>query len=61
MDPLVCYKLGDWGMATLRTGRWHVADGDARYLSQEMLDADYSALDKVGGLRVGTVEAAGGA
>ncbi|GBF88132.1 wee1 kinase [Raphidocelis subcapitata] len=40
------YKLGDFGMATLKHGHWHVEEGDARYLSGELLQGRTSALDK---------------
>ncbi|KAI8472258.1 MAG: kinase-like protein [Monoraphidium minutum] len=40
------YKLGDFGMATLKHGHWRVEEGDARYLSGELLQGRTTALDK---------------
>jgi wee1-like protein kinase len=44
------FKLGDWGrVAQLGSGEardWAVDEGDARYLSAELLQDDFSALDR---------------
>lgn len=41
------YKLGDFGRATLINGTLHVEEGDARYMSREILNDNYEHLDKV--------------
>lgn len=41
------YKLGDFGRATLLNGTLHVEEGDARYMSREILNDNYERLDKV--------------
>eukprot|EP00877_Chromochloris_zofingiensis_P005869 jgi/Chrzof1/1535/Cz10g11150.t1 len=40
------YKLGDFGLATMKHGHWRVSEGDARYLSPELLKGDTRHLDK---------------
>lgn len=40
------YKLGDFGLATLKAGKWHVSEGDARYCPHELLQGNHHALDK---------------
>jgi serine/threonine protein kinase len=30
-NPDTSYKLGDFGLATVRSGQWRVQEGDARY------------------------------
>lgn len=41
------YKLGDFGRATLLNGTLRVEEGDARYMSREILNENYEHLDKV--------------
>ncbi|KAF8055746.1 WEE1 [Scenedesmus sp. PABB004] len=40
------FKLGDFGLATLRGGHWRVQEGDSRYLPLELLNNDTKHLDK---------------
>jgi len=40
------YKLGDFGLATQKDGSGRVIEGDARYLSPELLNNHYGSLDK---------------
>lgn len=40
------YKLGDFGLATKSNGKLRVGEGDARYLAPEMINGDYSNLEK---------------
>ncbi|CAK0734469.1 hypothetical protein CVIRNUC_000435 [Coccomyxa viridis] len=42
------YKLGDFGLATTRgsSGHAQLQEGDSRYIPQEILNDDFSALDK---------------
>ena len=44
----IVYKLGDFGQATglLQGGEATVNEGDSRYLPLEVMNSDYSALDK---------------
>ncbi|XP_021280806.1 wee1-like protein kinase isoform X2 [Herrania umbratica] len=41
------YKLGDFGCATLLNKSLPIEEGDARYMSQEILNENYDHLDKV--------------
>ncbi|XP_048226427.1 wee1-like protein kinase [Ricinus communis] len=41
------YKLGDFGCATLLNQSLPIEEGDARYMPQEILNENYSHLDKV--------------
>uniref|UniRef100_A0A383VK33 Protein kinase domain-containing protein n=1 Tax=Tetradesmus obliquus TaxID=3088 RepID=A0A383VK33_TETOB len=40
------FKLGDFGLATLKSGHWRVTEGDSRYLPLELLNNDTKHLDK---------------
>ncbi|KAF6266132.1 wee1 kinase-like protein [Scenedesmus sp. NREL 46B-D3] len=40
------FKLGDFGLATLKGGHWRVQEGDSRYLPMELLNNDTKHLDK---------------
>eukprot|EP00878_Enallax_costatus_P019821 GHUV01020925.1.p1 GENE.GHUV01020925.1~~GHUV01020925.1.p1 ORF type:complete len:507 (+),score=117.83 GHUV01020925.1:233-1753(+) len=40
------FKLGDFGLATLKAGHWRVQEGDSRYLPLELLNNDTKHLDK---------------
>lgn len=40
------YKIGDFGLATMKHGHWRVQEGDARYCPQELLNNNYHHLEK---------------